>query len=126
MIAKLFEIVSSRVKSGPDFRLLGLFPLSRWFTQEVLAFEETEEEPTFILSCFNRKEGNKKQNILFIMLYLELCIFVFNTLKELWAINDQSQFLKNRMLQNVPIDPMKKKGQNQNILRKKCLSSCNS
>lgn len=60
MIAKSFEIVSSQVKNGPNFRLLGLFPLSRRFTQEVLAFEETEEQPSFILDCFNRKEGKQE------------------------------------------------------------------
>lgn len=60
MIANSFEIVSSQVKNGPNFSLFELFPLSRRFTQEVLAFEEKEEQPTFILNCFNRKEGKQE------------------------------------------------------------------
>lgn len=60
MIANSFEIVSLQVKNGPNFRLLGLFLLSRRFTQQVLPFEETEEQPTFNLNCFNRKEGEQE------------------------------------------------------------------
>lgn len=63
MIAKSFEIVSSQVKNGPNFRLLALLPLSRRCTQEVLAFEETEEQPSFVLLfsiVLTEKKGNMK------------------------------------------------------------------
>lgn len=63
MIAKSFEIVSSQVKNGPNFRLLALLPLSRRYTQEVLAFEETEEQPSFVLLfsiVLTEKKGNMK------------------------------------------------------------------